>query len=97
MASLVKKGTIVGVTAYVGDTLVAEDVTITAHFSNKVELKPLRLVQNTDLSKNLLNISSTLLPECPKPPSPRSVSFNLSTSSISTSTFSINAIWPILS
>ena len=35
-----------------------EDVTITAHFSNKVELKPLRLVQNTDLSKNLLGWES---------------------------------------
>ena len=79
MASLVKKGTIVGVTAYVGNTLVAEDVTIslpeitpktqTFNAMGEIEL-PLPLIEAMEATINKVGIDKgfikLLVPETRK-------------------------------
>ena len=79
MASLVKKGTIVGVTAYVGNNLVAEDVTIslpeitpkTQTFNAMGEIEiPLPLVEAMEATVNKVGIDKgfirLLVPETRK-------------------------------
>ena len=79
MASLVKKGTIIGVTAYVGDALVAEDVTIslpeitpkTQTFNAMGEIEvPLPLIEAMEATINKVGIDKgfikLLVPEINK-------------------------------